>query len=769
MAVLDACPPAPGYWCLGATSNPQGLLVDLDADYPATIAVDAPEGIDYQITITRAEKNCSDGVDDENDGYVDCGDPDCIDDLDACEPQGNTCDDAILIDQLPYAHYSTTEYGTSNASVSVGECSGLPFTAGQVSPDVFYKFTAPDTGSYVFSLTDNLLGGFDTILYVLDDCDGDCLIGDDKNGSGEEITRTLAEGTSVYIVVDGFNPVIAESGAYLFTIEQQEVDCANSQDDDKDLLFDCDDPDCVGSVGCPIAGDTCNDAPVIDASALPALYLGDTANATKDYSVPPGACPGELSARGAGSPDVSFSFIPNESGFYIFQLLPEFTNFNSLLYAVSSCNDISTSCIAADDNQTSNSTNGGEALILGLKKQELINIIVDGWSGSSFVAGEFGLEVDFLGSAEVDCNNFIDDDNDGAQDCSDPDCSGVDQCLVKGENCSSAIDVASNNTFVLGTTFQGTNDFDVDSGVCPGLNENSGSIAPDTKIRFIAPDSAIYRVSLDPAATDFDSVLYAFTQCDASSTCLAGADAPGTGGEQMDVALSAGQIVYIVVDGTSENVAHQGDFYLNIEKIQPFESACGDSSDNDGDTLMDCDDPDCIDSPSCPVIGDTCDTPFQITEVPVNLPGSTKDSTASVQVSEACTVLDEESGDVGKDVIYKLTAPKSGTYLAALPAGLSDFDPVLYVQDGCTSSATCITSDDVPGGAGEDVIFSAATGQELYLIVDGLSASNVGDFVLTLFFLSAPETECDDGVDNDQDTLVDCDDPDCDTVESCVE
>ena len=65
--------------------------------------------------------------------------------------------------------------------------------------------------------------------------------------------------------------------------------------------------------------------------------------------------------------------------------------------------------------------------------------------------------------------------------------------------------------------------------------------------------------------------------------------------------------------------------------------------------------------------------------------------------------------------------------------------------------------------------FSAAAGEELYIVVDSLTADQLGDYMLTLFFLSVPESICDDGQDNDQDEQVDCDDPDCATVEACIE
>ena len=52
-------------------------------------------------------------------------------------------------------------------------------------------------------------------------------------------------------------------------------------------------------------------------------------------------------------------------------------------------------------------------------------------------------------------------------------------------------------------------------------------------------------------------------------------------------------------------------------------------------------------------------------------------------------------------------------------------------------------------------------GQSVVIVVDGFEPADAGDFTLSVTELPTSELSCDDGLDDDLDGLIDCDDPDC--------
>jgi len=79
--------------------------------------------------------------------------------------------------------------------------------------DAMFLFTAPAASTYVF---DTLGSPFDTVLVVLDDCDGPELgCNDDAGGATSEVVIDLAAGQSVIVVVEGFG---GGTGAFTLNI-----------------------------------------------------------------------------------------------------------------------------------------------------------------------------------------------------------------------------------------------------------------------------------------------------------------------------------------------------------------------------------------------------------------------------------------------------------------------------------------------------------------------------------------------------------------------
>lgn len=128
----------------------------------------------------------------------------------------------------------------------------------------------------------------------------------------------------------------------------------------------------------------------------------------------------------------------------------------------------------------------------------------------------------------------------------------------------------------------------------------------------------------------------------------------------------------------------------------------------------------------------------------------------------SCAMADGAMGGTGApDLVYEFTAPEDGLYVFST-AG-SSFDTVLSVRSGCAPADELACSDDISRGNQQsevEVMLEAC--ETVLVIVDGFDASASGSFVLEV---TAQETMCGDGEDNDADGLMDCDDPDCFSLE----
>lgn len=121
------------------------------------------------------------------------------------------CADANLGTASPLA-VSATTVGAANDIEPPEACQSFPMTGGG---DVFYEWTAPASGVFVF---DTRSTPFDSIVLVLDDCGGTVLgCNDDPEGFGVLGSRTqasLTEGQTVLVVVDS----ASDPGPYTLAI-----------------------------------------------------------------------------------------------------------------------------------------------------------------------------------------------------------------------------------------------------------------------------------------------------------------------------------------------------------------------------------------------------------------------------------------------------------------------------------------------------------------------------------------------------------------------
>ncbi len=128
------------------------------------------------------------------------------------------------------------------------------------------------------------------------------------------------------------------------------------------------------------------------------------------------------------------------------------------------------------------------------------------------------------------------------------------------------------------------------------------------------------------------------------------------------------------------------------------------------------------------------------------------------------------SAKPGSEEIFQVTASMTGIMSADVtPEGFANYS--VSVRTTCTDVTTELACSNTPNEQlfGDFVVGVPVTmGQTYFVVVQGMTVSDIGPFTLTLDFPS-PETVCDDFVDNDFNGYTDCDDPNCQaTSTSCV-
>ena len=190
---------------------------------------------------SSAEYDCSNGVDDDDDGDTDCDDSDCAV-LSVC---GGPLTGACLLAAQAIALPTDTVTGALAATDPTDGPRGSAYYFDS------YVFTASGGESVTFELTQ---GSFDTYLYLLD---ANCteLTRDDDGGSGllSSITYTFDEAGTYVIVVTSYGSQY--TGTYTLDVAPTtETSCTDGLDNDLDGYTDCADTDCSTDGACCTVG-----------------------------------------------------------------------------------------------------------------------------------------------------------------------------------------------------------------------------------------------------------------------------------------------------------------------------------------------------------------------------------------------------------------------------------------------------------------------------------------------------------------------------------
>ncbi len=185
--------------------------------------------------------------------------------------------------------------------------------------------------------------------------------------------------------------------------------------------------------------------------------------------------------------------------------------------------------------------------------------------------------------------------------------------------------------------------------------------------------------------------------------------------------------------------------------------------DNDCDGLIDCGDVDCDLDPACgggecvPVTNLSCNTAL----------GARNDAPGSTQQVDSYSCLAGYTWS-GPEIAGTFVASQSGQVTVRVDGLSADLD--LFVlrpgANGTCDPNQCLDGSWAGGSSPEEVSFFATAGQTYYLVVDGWNGA-VSSFDVSIQCGVTPPEDCENGVDDDGDGLVDCADGDCASHPAC--
>ncbi len=429
-----------------------------------------------------------------------------------------------------------------------------------------------------------------------------------------------------------------------------------------------------------------------------------------------------------------------------------------------------------------------------------------GCGGDAPSNSELLVQTTIVGRADADadfedCDDGVDNDDDGLVDCEDPDCASDPACSGEDEICDDGIDndgdgaidcedsdcaldpacgeivgcepggevecgdVQQGNTGASANNWTdycgaGANNWGGGEDIWVFRPEGDGTVEIAAQAFGWNLDLTVLEGALDDQGD---------IACDPEQ-CIANSWQFGGTGEFLDIEAEEEGLYFIVIDGRGPNPV--GEYVLQVQcAVGGTEDVCDDGLDNDGDGLVDCADPDCAGDPAC---GDSC-VPSQNLQCPTAVVlGDLGGADATNVVNDWC---DEGfNGWTGPEVAYLFTPSVSGEVEinASGWQGNGDLDlSVILVPPAGPSGQVecepdfCVETSWNPGGQPEQLTFEAFAGTQYIVAIDGWDGA-VSEFQLVLTCAGGTGEICDDGIDNDQDGLIDCDDTDCAFDPNCV-
>ena len=685
-------------------------------------------------------ENCSNGTDDDGDGLIDCADPDCASSP-ACLPPsaGDECGAAIVVIDGANA-IDNTGMTTGTDPISDAQCPGT--FLGQFVNDGWYSYTATSTGSMEVSTCNSISFDSDIAIYngpcgalTQIACNGDGCAGFTSLVTGVAVTA----GTEYLIRVGGWDAGTGVgSGTMTITVGgggPATENCTNGTDDDGDGLIDCADPDCANNPACGGGGgngDECIDAILVTEGA----NAFDTTGMTDSPEPDPTGCP---NAYGENASDGWFLYIANFSGDVTVETC-DINSFDTDLAAYSGgCGNLTLLACDGDGGAPGCQAFSSMITIPGVQAGDSIILRVGGWGVTDQGPGTLTITVGGGGPG-----------------------GGT------GDECNDAV-TANDGANPFNTTAMTDSPEASDDTQCAGTF--LGDFVQDMWFTYTPATSGSIDVSLCGSSYDTDLAVYSGA-CGGLVQIACSGDNCGLQSEILAVPVTAGVPVLIRVGGWAPGSAGAGTLVITGGGGGPGAENCTNGTDDDGDGLIDCADPDCANDPACGgggANGDECNDPL-IAVVGSN-PVDTTTMTDSADPYNDLTCPATALGVMTADAWYQFTAPVTGTATIST-CNFIDFDSDLV---GYTGSCGALTQVACNGDFTGCPIFTSTmemsvnAGTVYYIRIGGWSLGEQGTGTLEITLAGAPKPEDrTNGTDDDGDGDVDCEDTDCDQDPACT-
>jgi hypothetical protein len=749
---------------------------------------------------------CGNGIDDDGDGLVDCQDPQCFG-FPGCQPKPEDCTNGVDDD------------GDTLVDCNDPDCAGAP---GCVANPEICDNNFDDDGDGLVDCADPQCFSAPHCQTKKEICTNK--VDDDGNGlvdcQDPACKNDPACGTKVEICNnglddDGNGKVDCEDFACNAdpSCAVKQEDCTNQIDDDKDLLVDCDDPDCFKHPKCKVPGkEVCNngvdddedlaiDCADSDCANLPiclpgkeicdnkidddkdgAIDCGDPdcksfpgcsgvlCKATVDFgTIAPKGGSVQKTITTTGQKDVYTSTCVVPGGGEVvarfalsaktdlkleYEQLAGDSVFALFLAGVGeACNANSRGCF--DPKSAPKGSFSLKSLDAGVYYL-IVEAFAKGLEGQVKVT----LSTGSPGGPEV-CNNGIDDDGDLAIDCADLDC-------VLTPGCATALCKVDVNlgTLVVNGPSKHTN---VSTATGPSLYDLTCSAGGGKEriVRFAMPTAAGLAITVMQTGWHtfgLHSDMGPGTKCNADKgSCFDSNKSPGFTLVYDDVEKG---VYYYIVDALKPG--SEGTVDLTFQAFaNRGPELCANKIDDDGDGLVDCMDPDCTGVVGCP--GPVCIPDLKTGPLAPGSPGvSFKIDTAKANNDQ--TVPCALGG--GKDTVIEVTLTQvSGLELNCQQYGSSDHVFGLFStgdpRDPCDkNAANC--ADPKIGPLSCHFIMPNLQPGKYYLVVEAFKPGAEG--VMDLQLAATPDHAqeiCNNGIDDDGDTKIDCQDSNCSSKPIC--
>ncbi len=334
-------------------------------------------------TLESSAENCTNGIDDDHDGLIDCADPDCAGAPTCCVPHTEICTNGVDDD-----------------------C------------DRAVDCVDPDCASFpicCIPTTENCSNGVD------DDCDGQVDCGDANCTLTPTCCMPVPENCAnghdddCNGLIDCADPMCTMSPACC--VATTEI-CTNGIDDDCDGAVDCLDSNCTAQPACI----TCPDQSLGSATGM--HVASGTTSGADDLSA---SCGGM--ARG---PETAFGWTAPRTATWIIDTIG--SSFDTVLYVLDG--DCHGAELACDDDMGGMFTSRVTVTVRG---GQHVVIVVDGFNPGT--GGNFFLNIAHVTSEAGACHDGVDNDADGFIDCVDTDCASDALCCTpRPEICDDGID-----------------------------------------------------------------------------------------------------------------------------------------------------------------------------------------------------------------------------------------------------------------------------------------------------------------------------------------